>query len=491
MPEMIIFSHQSQQFAIRAELVEEILQPQKITITPHTNKIVEGLINIHGKIVLLFNFKRILEQYSNPKHANNAPSTDTPDTKNLMSSFLNNILLIKQNNNLMGLYIEEVIEKTVIPETEIKETKEHSSVLFYSGQFLHKQKIIIIVSLDTLINHITEENYKTSNKRNEIAFGRTTLLQDTENTKEHIDDISVLIARINNNFFCIELDDIQELIFLSDITPTPFLPKEVLGLINLRNLPLLVISLPHIIYDTTTSPHYPYGIVVKSPNGLIIFALHDLLKIERFEKDSQHYIKKQDKEIKGWLKQVNNTHYAIIDIKSTFNSPLLQQLNGYINETESSHMSYLPSTTKRYLITQIEDEYCGICLENISIVMDEISIQQLPVSDASLIDNNLNTYIKGVSQIHGEIMYVFDTYTLLNKPNRDYKNYVVCIVNNRSFVLPIQNVDMVFNIKESDIESLNSTESIINKIAKVEKRLISIIDTSYILSLLPKVGEIR
>ncbi len=63
MPEMIIFSHKKQQFAIRAELVEEILHPQKITVTPHTNKIVEGLINIHGKIVLLFNFNRIIEQY--------------------------------------------------------------------------------------------------------------------------------------------------------------------------------------------------------------------------------------------------------------------------------------------------------------------------------------------------------------------------------------------------------------------------------------------
>ncbi|QOL20329.1 chemotaxis protein CheW [Candidatus Bodocaedibacter vickermanii] len=491
MPEMIIFSHKDQQFAIKAELVEEILQPQKITITPHTSKIVEGLINIHGKIVLLFNFRRILEHYGSSEKITESNLMEVANVEKQASKPLSNILLIKQNNSFIGLFIEEVIEKTVILEDAITDAKENSGLLFYAGQFLHKQHIIILVSLDILMSHVADENHKPTNKSNQIAFGRTTLLQDTENPQKHVDDINVLIARINTNLFCIELDDIQELIFLSDITPTPFLPPEVLGLVNLRNLPLIVISLSHIIYETTTSTHYPYGIVVKSPNGLIIFAIHDLYKIERFEKDSRHYIKKPDKEIKGWLKQTDNTYKAIIDINAIFNSPLLQQLNGYINENEGAEMSYLSTTTKRYLITKIEDEYCGICLENIKIVVDEINIQQLPVSESSLIENTSNSYIKGVSQVHGEIMYVFDTYKLLNKPTRDYKNYIIITVNNRSFVLPIQNVDMVINVNESDIESLDSSESIINKIAKVDKRLISIIDTSYVLNLLPKVGEIR
>jgi chemotaxis signal transduction protein len=491
MPEMIFFSHESQRFAIKAELVEEILQPQKVTITPHTSKIVEGLINIHGKIVLLFNFRRIVELYGSSEQLKKASSADTNKAPIHASKALNNILLIKQNNSFIGLIIEEVLEKSVIEESAITSIKENDTILFYSGQFLHKQHITIIISLDILFNHVLEKNHKTANKNNQIAFGRTTLLQDTENTKKHVDEINVLTARINNNLFCIELDDIQELIFLSDITPTPFLPKEVLGLVNLRNLPLIVIDLPYIIYETTTSTYYPYGIVVKSPNGLIIFAIHDLYKIERFEKDSRHYIKKQDKEVKGWLKQTDNTYKAIIDINTIFNSPLLQQLNGYVNENEGPAMSYLPSTTKRYLITKIEDEYCGICLETIKIVVDEINIQQLPVSEASLIEGNPTSYIKGVSQVHGEIMYVFDTYKLLNKPTRDYKNYIIITVENRSFILPILNIDMVINVNEENIESLNTSESIINKIAKVDKRLISIIDTSYILNLLPRVGEMR
>ena len=188
MPEMIIFSHNNQQFAIKAELVEEILQPKKTTITPHTNKIVEGLINIHGKIVLLFNFRHILEEYGNPEQLNKTNSTEMTSAKKQASKSLSNILLIKQNNSFIGLFIEEVIEKTVVSEAEITSAKENGGVLFYSGQFLHKQHIIIMVSLDILINHVIEENHKTTNKSNQIAFGRTTLLEDTENTKKHVDD---------------------------------------------------------------------------------------------------------------------------------------------------------------------------------------------------------------------------------------------------------------------------------------------------------------
>lgn len=138
MPEMIIFSHKDQQFAIKAELVEEILQPQKITITPHTNKIVEGLINIHGKIVLLFNFRRILEHYGSSEKITESNLMEVANVEKQASKPLNNILLIKQNNSFIGLFIEEVIEKTVILEDAITDARENSGLLFYSGQFLHK-----------------------------------------------------------------------------------------------------------------------------------------------------------------------------------------------------------------------------------------------------------------------------------------------------------------------------------------------------------------
>ncbi len=495
MQEMFIFSHQNQHYAITANIVEEILQPLNITATPHTDDIVDGLLNVHGKIILLFNFSRIITKHgidlhntsSFPEEEKSIRKKKTKQKKTSSNS-LNNILLINQNQYLHGLYIEDVIGKAVISEDSIRRTDPQKTSI-YAGQFLYDKKIVILISLDSILKYIEPEDKKLRPK-NHISFGHSTTLDESEQRKIRADDVNFLITRINNSYFGIDINEIQELIILNEITPVPFLPKKVIGLTDLRDQPLIVLSLPHIIYDEDPSTTYQYGIVAKSKNGLVIFAIHDLFKIERFERNSRHLIAKQDHEIKGWLKRNDNSFSAIIDLKTILESPLFDGINGYINKTELIQMPYLTPDSKRYLITKIEDEYCGIALDSIKIVIDEINIQELPLSSESNTKPEYTRFIKGIAQVHGEIIYVFDTYKLLNKKSCDYKNYVIISIDNRRFAFPIQNVEMVISVHEYQVETLSSSENIINKIAKVEKKLISILDPTFVLQYLPRIGAL-
>lgn len=466
MSEKIIFLQNGQHFSIESINVEEVLEPTKITLIPHADPTIEGLINIHGKIVILFNFAKIINV-------------------NDRNSDKENIILIKNNNFLYGLLIGKIIEKIDIEDDKIIKTHK-KEIPFYGGQFIFNDTTIVLIDILQAIQKI--ETVKDVNIGFSLSLGHTSTLGDTLNPviNQHKNDLYYLIAKINEEIFGINIQKIQELILIKDITSTQFLSKKVLGIINLRNMPLLVLSLPHIIHDKSDNDLYKYGIVIKTEKGTLILAIHDLLKIERFEKSDYHLFNNKDSEIKGWLKGSDKKFFPTVDIETLLLNPLFKDLENYINDISEENMEKNPYENKRYLVTKIEDEYCAISLNEVKIVVDEISLQELPVADSKTISQN---YLMGIANVHGEIIYVIDTYSLLNKEKIPFKNYVVIHSSKRTFALSINNVDMVLSIDESQIENLANNNEIIKKIAKVDKKLISLIDTNEIVHLLPQLGS--
>ena len=208
-----------------------------------------------------------------------------------------------------------------------------------------------------------------------------------------------------------------------------------------------------------------------------------MLKIDKFEKNDYHLFEKKDTEIKGWLKGADKNFFPIIDVDNLLNNPLFEEVEKYINEVKIETMDNIKHSSKRFLITKIDGELCGISLDDIKIVVDEIVLQDLPVSQ---INNPHQDILMGIAHIHGEIVYVVDTFFMLNKKNSSYKNYVVITMDSRLFALAINSIDTVLSINDDQIESLAGQQEIINKVAKVDRKLISILDTKEIVRYLPE-----
>jgi len=471
MSEKIIFLQNGKYFAIESSCVEKILERTNLTLIPHAPPTVEGLINVHGRIVILYNFSKIIHE---------------PDHK----SDKENILLIQKNNYVYGLLIGSIIEKKMIKESDITRTYK-KSIPYYEGQFIYDAKTVVLIDILPALDMTGNDNIPSALSSDiPLSFGRASILGEDLNPviHHHKNDLYYLITQINDEIFGIDIQRIQELITIQDITSTHFLSKDVLGIINLRNVPLLVLSLPQIIHQRSIYSPYKYGMIVKTSKGTVIFAIHDLLKIERFESGDYHLFPQSKGEIKGWLKGGDKKFFPIIDMDILLENPLFQDLENYINDIQDDKMEKNPYQNKRYLITKIHDEYCGICLDDVKIVVDDIILQELPVNHNHSPDDH--RHIMGIANIHGDIIYIVDSYSLFHKQHKraSFKNYVVINTPQKTFAISIHSVDHVLSIDESQIENIAHNNEIIKQIAKVDKKLISLIDTKEILHFLPQIG---
>lgn len=469
MEELILFVHNSTLYAIEASVVEEIVEPVSVTLLPNQdeNAIVSGLINVHGKIIVQFDFEKIVKKYASPFEQKKIRQTKVASLRP------NNVLLLKDSSTYgssqKAVYVGEVLEKIKVPSSNIQKIEMDT---LYKGHFLHNKKMVIFLNLQWLNDFSEDQNALPSWN---MAFGRSV---SVGKSISHFNEPRYLLIKSNDIIYGIDTKDIDELILLGEVSNVPFLPKHVLGLVNLRDAPMLVVSLASLLQESVGE--CSYGVVVRNTKGVFILAVQDLLKIEQFAPNQYHLLKKQNTEIKAWAKTDYSNFIPIIDITHIFNSSYVQELETYIQHQDKP-MSYLKEQERRFLITLIEDEYYGIPLESIKVVVDTISIQSLP-------PNENQDMIKGVTQIHGEIIYVLDTVALFRKRMDSYKNYVVISARNRNFVFPIKNVDMVITIPESRLESISSKEVLVKNIAKIDQKLISIVNTEGLVDSLPGVA---
>lgn len=493
MNELLIFTSSDNLFAVDAGIVEEILDPQLPTPIPNQTPMVEGLINVHGKIALLLNFHSILNNYS-PNQARTQkkslaanrlepeqapPSFPLPPQNTTPKE--RNIILINNNSITYGINVEKVLGKVIASHTIKKEDSSSQGNIPCIGQFLHEGQPVIIVSFDEIITQTLKLDESTSKN----IFSGKGLSFYREGTDKKNNLISLLTTEINNHFFAISIEDVQEVILLSKFTPVPFLPNYVVGISNLRGMPIVTISLPHFLGEPTNDQPYRYGLLTKYNGGLLIMATYNNINMEHFDK-KQCYFAQGNGLVTGWTKKPDQTFAGILDIKRLLQEPTLTEIENLLTPLNDDQEKLTNHKQKRYLIIKAADEYFGICLDDVNVIVDELSIQPLPTPEQPTKKNTVNHLIKGIAQVHGNILYALDTYVLFNKEEATtYKNYIVAQVGEKKFILPIQNVENVITISDTQIETLGPSDTLVHQVAKTDNKIVSIINTKNLLKYLP------
>lgn len=132
------------------------------------------------------------------------------------------------------------------------------------------------------------------------------------------------------------------------------------------------------------------------------------------------------------------------------------------------------------VVFTLENEVYGIDINLVNAIEKAQKVMPVP---------NAPSYIKGIINLRGDVIPVYDIRNKfgLSKKDSEYFKLIVTKTNNMLVAFEVDEVKEIKDIKEEDISDapnivMSKATSYINKIAKLEDRMIIILDTEKLIT---------
>ena len=143
--QLVKFVIDDESFGVEITKVREILKPQEIFKVPNTPTFIEGLLNLRGNVVTIYNLRKKFNMKE-------IPFDD--ETK---------IIIVSVNELLVGFIVDRVNEIIRIDDEDIQDTP--SSIMsldkkFLSGVAKINEKLVLLLDLEKVLTHQEEAKVK-------------------------------------------------------------------------------------------------------------------------------------------------------------------------------------------------------------------------------------------------------------------------------------------------------------------------------------------
>lgn len=132
----VVFKLGQEEYGIEILMVQEIIRPIKTTKLPNSPHYVLGITNLRGNVIPIVDIKQCF---------NLQGSKETEDTR---------IIVVKQENNAVGILVDQVQEVVHINDDDIKQCEEIYSRInkeFVNGVARLNDRLVILLNLSTTI----------------------------------------------------------------------------------------------------------------------------------------------------------------------------------------------------------------------------------------------------------------------------------------------------------------------------------------------------
>jgi purine-binding chemotaxis protein CheW len=152
-PEMIyvvVFSLDNIEYCCDVSNILEFINLMKITHIPQLPDCVEGVINLRGRIINVFNLRKCLDI--------KPVITDTT-----------RIMIIEFKKEHIGIIVDSILEITLVPVTEIDDIpKDLKARDYIKGIYKNGDRILIFIDLGTVLNSTGFNNSNQNKEKNSI-----------------------------------------------------------------------------------------------------------------------------------------------------------------------------------------------------------------------------------------------------------------------------------------------------------------------------------
>ena len=143
--QLVKFQVSDETFGIGITQIFQILKPQEIFKVPNTPPFVEGLLNLRGKVLTVFNLRK---RFNMPDKGNDE------NTK---------VIIINMNGYLLGFTVDSVTEIVRVSDEEIEDTPPSLTSFdkrFISGVAKLGEKLILLLNLEKVLTPDEEQQVK-------------------------------------------------------------------------------------------------------------------------------------------------------------------------------------------------------------------------------------------------------------------------------------------------------------------------------------------
>lgn len=130
MIQIIVFTLDDQYYALNTDKVKEISVKMSASNIPNAPSWVEGLINLRGNVIPLVNLFKLLDQDGELCY--------------------NNIIIVKNEEDDVGLMVSAVIKVVNIPEEDLQKNKDLKDGI--AGIILMDDEIVNLIDLEKLLS---------------------------------------------------------------------------------------------------------------------------------------------------------------------------------------------------------------------------------------------------------------------------------------------------------------------------------------------------
>ena len=140
----IIIKFDSEQYGISISYIDNIVRLQPITRVPHTQHYFLGIINLRGEIIPVMSMRKKFE---------------LPDKENTNQTRILILKLEGNNNNKIGVLVDEVKEVVTLTEDNIEKISSDSADIkaYLSGVGKYNGTLISMLNIGALIADIDNE----------------------------------------------------------------------------------------------------------------------------------------------------------------------------------------------------------------------------------------------------------------------------------------------------------------------------------------------
>ena len=150
--QLVKFHIGDEAFGIGIKQIFQIIKPQEVFKVPNTPPYIEGLINLRGKVMTVFNLRK---RFNMPEKENDE------DTK---------ILIVRSNDYLLGFIVDNVTEIVRVQDEDIVETPSELKSFerrFLTGVAKVGEKLILLLDPEKVLTPDEEIQVKELIKENE------------------------------------------------------------------------------------------------------------------------------------------------------------------------------------------------------------------------------------------------------------------------------------------------------------------------------------
>ncbi len=153
--QLIKFHVGDEAFGIEITQIYQILKPQEIFKVPNTPPFIDGLLNLRGSVLTVFNLRKRFNM---------------PDRENDENT---RIITVNVNDYLLGFIVDSVTEIVRVPDEEIESTP--PSLVNFDRRFLSgvakvEDKLILLLNLKEILTPDEEKQVKNIVEQNKAEI---------------------------------------------------------------------------------------------------------------------------------------------------------------------------------------------------------------------------------------------------------------------------------------------------------------------------------